>query len=98
MLQGIIVYMFGELVGYCASMIGSSGHYSSAIQHTSNALLLGRQCLPSSLSWWGVPGIVAPKESHQLDIPLAPWTSVFAWTRLTWLGYSSLDVSLIIVS
>ena len=35
MLQGILVYMFRELVSYCVSMVTSSGYYSLAIQHTS---------------------------------------------------------------
>ena len=35
MLQGILVYMFRELVSHCVSMITTSGHYSLAMQHTS---------------------------------------------------------------
>ena len=36
-LQGILVYMFRELMGYCVAAISSSEHYSLALQHTTTA-------------------------------------------------------------
>ena len=69
--QGILVYMFRELAGYCVSIIASPGYYSLAIQLTitlSYVMLCfwagsvyHRVCLSTSK-------YVAPEEGHHPGI------------------------------
>ena len=69
--QGILVYMFRELMDYCARSISSSGHYSLAVQHTPIATyvilcfwtenVLPRVCIG------GAPrGLLLPRKIHSL--------------------------------
>ena len=37
LLQGILVYMFRELMDYCVKAISTTGYYSLAVQHTATA-------------------------------------------------------------
>ena len=59
-LQGILVHMFRELIGYCTTAITFSGFYSLAVQRSTTMTLLTLgfgQEMNSIMCVWAVPPV-----------------------------------------